>query len=366
MGVKELIVDSWQNMFKNKFILKTILVVLAFLLVYCGGILAVSLLSAFNDFLGFVAIVALIIVIVPISIATTKVMFDVFQGRDAKIFGFLSYGFQNFSRLWGIVGRTILKLLVLYIIRIVLMVALIVYIGGTFVSIINDATQSSTAGQVKHLETEQYVESTLDSLDSDLLVAEKDVEGLISSLDTAVEDETISADVLGQLRDALAPYEGTIGQSLAVLGLYAIVSLIIDILIYAKSLYYRYAPILAFEDDSLVAKDAVQKSEDLMRGHRAQYFWTFVLVFILVCLVCFLLMKIDNAIVELVLFVIYILFIVYGTSYDFTFFNKLVGNDTSSGSPVTESAPVVEDVPVVEETPVKEEEPEEEKPSNEE
>ena len=383
MNVKDLIVDSWSNMLKNDFILKSILVSLAYCLVFVIAIVITVIAFVVNLFLGLAATLALIIIFVPISISTTKVLLDVFQGRDAKIFGFVGYGFKNIGRIWAIIGRTFLKLLLLYVIKIALVIALIVYVASTFYNIYQDATKGITTKSLSEspldsltstiTSTRDGLENTLnsfdESFDSSLLTTEEGFENTLSAFDTTLDsfdfnnlesytdsnldtnmpaefDElaknldtnafntngTNSLELLGEF---ISQYKNQIIQSALIFVIYFIASVVIDILVIIKSLLYTYTFVLAFEDDNLTSRVAVEKSEELMRGNRAKYFWTLFLITLASELVMAILSGISqNLIMAVAVLIITILIPIYGSSYQFTFFNKLVGkNETPEVTP---------------------------------
>ena len=395
MSTKELIVDSWSNMFKNNFILKCILVFFAYLLTYIATLAIAIIAFIINVYLGLVATIALIVVFVPISLAKDKVLLDTFQGRDSGAFGFVGYGFKNIKKMWAIVGRTILKMLPLYIIKVVLFIALIAFVGYSIVGI-----ASSVANNVKDSFSEAYIENTYDEVDSSLTKADKDIESSLASFEdnlTSLDVDSLDTDSLEEAFDSLDfsdyattletdiasdfdvstdslsiekaanqyldlfgdiiyQYKDELLKSLLVFLIYFIAAIVVDILITMRSLYYNYTYALAFEDDSLTARDVVEKSEEIMHGNRAKYFWTIFFLTLAVEIVTAVLSDIsDNAIISFAVLIISILFAIYGKSYHFTFFNKLIGKTNVAEVAATEPAPVVEDAAVATETPVVEE-----------
>ena len=392
MSVKELLTDSWSNMLKNNFILKCILVGLAAILINILFIIVMILPFLVNPILGIIVAILCIVFYVPVSIATSKVLLDVFQGRDAKIFGFVGYGFKNAKKLWAIIGRTILKLLPLYLIKLVLFVVLVAYIGSSVVSIYNEVKEeisgekslvysaetidSLTSDTVDSLTSaadslEESIEDSLDSTLNNYDFSNYSLEGYDFSDITSSDDynylsdsptATSSPEDLNALLNALDQnevkefvtniwnqYGSQILKFLGVICLYFVVAFVIDILIIMKRLYYTVSYYLAFEDDNVTSRDAIEQSEELMRGNRGKFFWTQVLIGLIYSIVVSLISAIPaSTAVALLSIIVAALYSVYLISYQFTFFKKLIG-DNSSDVPATE--PYVAETPVVE-TPV--------------
>lgn len=68
---------------------------------------------------------------VPLGFGLTVCSVKLFNGEDVKVFDFFSFGFDNFGKSWGITLRTILKLLLPFILLVV-SVALIIAAGVYF------------------------------------------------------------------------------------------------------------------------------------------------------------------------------------------------------------------------------------------
>ncbi len=370
MGVKELLVDSWNNMLKNNFILKSVLVALAYILIYIAVFIVIGICFAIHAILGVVAIICLIVFFIPISIATSKVLLDVFQGRDAKVFGFVGYGFKNAKKMWAIVGRTILKLIVLYIIKIVCFAILMAFLGSTIYGIVTDVMQ----GEKTSVYSAAVLDSTTSALDSTSSDLTDSLDSISSDLDSLSDTYDLSeygldsysdydlsqysnsssdAEALSKLladerfmnalKEFVEQYGDQIAGSLGAICLYAIVAIVLDILIIMKKLYYTLSYYLAFENDDYTSRDVIEKSEELMRGNRGKYFWTMFLISLIYSLIVgFVSVIPQQAIVSIVSVVLAVIYGIYKSSYMFTFYTKLVG--------ATPTAPVeAETVPPTEE-----------------
>lgn len=376
MSVKELLVDSWSNMLKNNFILKTILVSLAAVLIYIVFGIVVAICAAIHWALGCVAIIAAIVLGYPIFTATTKVLLDVFQGRDAKVFGFVGYGYKNLKKMWAILGRKILKMLVLYILIIALTVGMIGYIAYNVFTLVKSVTAGYSTELNSSLEynlddedyysgySDGYYYDSSDTEDVDLDwedldlsaygIDESQFNGLISeNPNTLISPKTSTPSFdIAEFWEVFGP---KILQHLAVIGAFCVAYCVVYVLFIMRSLYYTYAYVCAFEDDSLTALQAVERSEELMQGNRGKYFWVLVLLTIIYEIVLQIVASFKNAaLVGLLALVLMVLYTIYVQSYVFTFFNKI-----SSKGTVAPEGPAVETP--VEPEPIKEPEATEEK-----
>lgn len=143
----------------------------------------------------------------------TVVYMKLRKGEEVKPFDFLKSGFENFGRGWGIVGHILLKCLP-YVIAIVVLT--IIGISTVVVYICVAITMANKG------------ESLANSADNNNFVIVKII---------------------------------------------TILSLIVMyVLFIIKALYYILATYLAIDNPNMTSKEAVQKSEDLMKGNRGRYF----------------------------------------------------------------------------------------------
>ena len=102
---------------------KAVLITLAyFVLFYVIGLLE----EHTSGFANTVVSILSLLIEVPLSFGLVVCFVKLFNGEDVKVFDFFSFGFDNFSKSWGISLRTILKLLlpfILFVVSIALVVA---------------------------------------------------------------------------------------------------------------------------------------------------------------------------------------------------------------------------------------------------
>ena len=160
--------------------------------------------------------IANLVIEIPMAFGLTKAFVKLYNGEDVGAFDFLSLGFGEFSKSWGITLRIFLKLIV----PIALMIGgiIIMAIGG-----ISTATSS-----------------------------------VISSSSYYSSYAPVAKSV-------------SIGSSIvAVIG--AILYLVAYVWCIIKSYYYQLSFIIASENEGLEAKDVVDRSRELMDGKRGKLF----------------------------------------------------------------------------------------------
>ncbi len=171
--------------------------------------------SRFSE--NFRPILSLIISIitVPLGFGLVASFIKLYNDEETSAFEFLSTGFSNFGKAWSITLHTFLKLIVPFIL---IIVSLFIIIGGSIGVLVGSGDLSQIANP------------------EDLMHA-------------------FSASFGGLMLIGLILY---------------FVSLILFI---CKSYYYSLANLVAIENENLTAKEAVEKSKELMTGNRAKLFW---------------------------------------------------------------------------------------------
>lgn len=100
-----------------------------------------------EGFLAVLASIGVYAIEIPLAFGLVFAFFKLFYGENVKAFSFWSLGFDNFGRSWAIAFRTILKLLVPFILMIVSIVIMSVSITMTATSaILGESLSSSGAG----------------------------------------------------------------------------------------------------------------------------------------------------------------------------------------------------------------------------
>ena len=172
------------------------------------------------------------VVSIPIVYGLTNSFIKIFDKKDVTAFDFISTGFNNFSRSWGVTLNVLLKILLPIILLILSIIIFEVNIVGTIIS------NTSKAITLANLET--YISSSIASFSGVILIS----------------------------------------------FILYIVSLI---LLITWSYYYQLSQIIAIDNPNITTKEAVMKSKECMTGNRWKLFclefsfigWAFLCIFTL-------------------------------------------------------------------------------------
>ncbi len=162
----------------------------------------------------FVSLIEFLIDI-PLSFGLISTFIKLYEEQETTPFGFLSDGFNNFGKSWGIAFYTFIKLIVPFILMIV---AIFIIIGGAI---------GGFAG--------------------------------LSSI-SLIED----------------PNElfSTFSASFGLMALVGIVLYLAAVIWFTcETYYYSLAMMIGAKNENLTSKECVEKSKELMKGNRAKYFW---------------------------------------------------------------------------------------------
>lgn len=195
---------------------KAVLMTFAYALVFFVLELIVNLLGKISMLAILFNIISFVIEI-PLTFGLISCLFKLYKGESVATFDFISIGFSNFGKSWGMSLRMILKLIVPIIIFI-LSISLIIYAG------INCVDYQVTNAQYQ------------------------DINMALSN---------------GSLTDT--------GAVLVLIGF--IFMFVSSIWMTVKSYYYQLTFIVAADDNSLTSAEAIDRSEKLMTGKRAKLFW---------------------------------------------------------------------------------------------
>ena len=152
------------------------------------------------------------IIEVPLAFGFLVQLFKLYKSEDTSYVGFLSSGFENFGKAWGITLHTILKCAL----PAFLVIVSVIIIVTSFVT-----------GAIGSLGSASYYSIDYDSLST--------------------------------------------GASAGIL-IGFILFFVSDIWLLVKSLYYSLANVIAIDEPALSSKEAVEKSQELMTGKRAKLF----------------------------------------------------------------------------------------------
>ena len=173
-----------------------------------------------NTALGGLISLCQTLISVPIGYGLVYSFIKLFNKEDVSPFDFISSGFKNFGRSWGLALYTFLKLLLPMILMIV---ALFLIFGGFFGSIFPVIQQNPNVADINQ------VISTIDT----------------SSLNTSA----LSVSLVG-----------------------FILLIVSSVLMTTWSYYYKIAYIVAIDEPDLTSKEAVNKSKEYMIGNRWKLF----------------------------------------------------------------------------------------------
>ena len=165
------------------------------------------------------------IIQVPLSFGLIMALLKAYRNEKVESFDFLSFGFNNFKRAWGVAWHVFLKLIV----PIILIFIISIVIVAVFASSAN------------------YI---------------------LSSWDLEQQSETSGLFVIFYMFISLGLIIVT-----SKIGIACVLAILaVNIWLICKSFYYSLAYIIAADEPDLTTKDAVEKSKELMTGKRGKLF----------------------------------------------------------------------------------------------
>lgn len=168
-----------------------------------------------NSYMHSLVSLGTTVIQIPLTFGLIISLFKVYKGEASDAFSFFSLGFSNFGKAWGITFKIFVKLIVPIILMVVSYVMIAYVIISTF----------------------------------------------------AVSLFTFTAQTTSSL--ALS---AVTGGNMVILVVGFILLVVSEILLITQSYYYKLAYVVAADDESLTAKDAVEKSKELMNGKRGKLF----------------------------------------------------------------------------------------------
>lgn len=159
--------------------------------------------------------ILVLVVQVPLSFGLIISFLKLYKDQETTAFDFVSLGFNNFSKSWGVAIQQFLKLIVPFILVIV---SLFIILGGAVGELI------STFSNSQIVSPEQIVNN--------------------------------------------------FGHSFGITIIIGVVLYFVSIIwLICKSYYYSLSYFIAAENENLTSKECVEKSRDLMTNNRAKLFW---------------------------------------------------------------------------------------------
>ena len=176
------------------------------------------------------------IIQVPLSFGFIIALFKVFHGEESAPFDFISLGFENFKRAWGVAWHVFLKLIVPIIIILIIIIV---------------STSAIVMKKAYYLDSEARASSQEFSSISSSLLSDLPSSGYSTS-----EIDTVYSMFF----------------SSGIVFVCAVAILIVSIWLTCKSYYYSLSYIIATDEPELTTKEAVEKSKELMTGKRGKLF----------------------------------------------------------------------------------------------
>ncbi len=252
---------------------KGALITLCYLLVMIGINIVVAILS-FIPFIGL----ATTVVSIPIVLGIIYSFIKLKRGEEVGAFDFLKLGFKNFKRAWCLTGRTLQKMLAPIIVMCVIMVVMIIS-GGVAVF----SALSAYGETVKNVDNyyDRIPSKGSFSFDYDFNDYEYDFDDI--SYNPYARSSTYSSNPYARNNQYSSSSSSVNGaKALASLGIATGSIILLFVLMIAmwgvsiwatvKGLLYALTYYIAYDNPEMSAKDAVQRSEDLMKGNRGKLF----------------------------------------------------------------------------------------------
>lgn len=234
-----------------------ILIALIYSLILFGIGFISSLLGGF----GFIITIANIVIAPPLTYGITYVYYHMKNGESVQYTDFLTVGFKNFGRSWKIAWAIFCKCWYFIVIPIALIIILSVSAISMGLLTFNSVTSimSQKYGISSYYDDYDYYDY-YDYYDSDYY---DDRESSIQNGGLTISDEDVKN------------LSSVVASSLIILlvvGIVLIVYIVFCIFAIRKFLLYALSFYIAVGNENIIPKDAVQESENLMKGNRGRLF----------------------------------------------------------------------------------------------
>ena len=185
---------------------------------------------------SYIIEIILVVIQIPLSFGIIMAFLKLYRSEEAAPFDFISLGFENFKRAWGVAWHVFLKLIV------PILLILIIIIAFTVSIVMNKAYYLAS---VSRASSQQFITANPSLLD-DLHASEYEANRFN------------------------AFYSSLFSSGISLVCSIAI--LVVSIWLTCKSYYYSLAYIIAADEPELTTKEAVEKSKELMTGKRGKLF----------------------------------------------------------------------------------------------
>lgn len=211
-------------------------------LIYSLIVFGIGFISSFLGVLGLIISIANIVIAPPLTYGIAYVYYHLKNGESVGYADFLTVGFKNFGRSWGIAREIFCKCWYLIVIPIVI----IMIVVGTSIAIGISTT--------KNLQLEI---PEIESQSNDYSYYDKDI---YNNTDNNYPMEAIIMAIL----------VGGIVNIYSVI--IFIILIIVIVLLIRKLLLYALSYYIAVENENMMPKQAVNESKNLMKGNRGKLF----------------------------------------------------------------------------------------------
>lgn len=203
----------------------------------------------------FIFELAWLVISVPITLGLTISFLNIKREKDISCFDFLKDGFSRFGRAWGIAWYTIVKMFIPFLCIVASIILFVVLAFSSGFSLLN---KTASVAEYSMQETAQEAAS-------------------IAKFAMQETNGSIPTSSITTPRVTAAPAKtSTITTTAYIVLVVVAVILYLTGIVYgiARGLLYSLSYYICFDNPTLSTKDCVQRSEDLMKGHRGDLFLT--------------------------------------------------------------------------------------------
>lgn len=261
------------------------------LIVLCYVIASIVL--GLLNIIPFIGSIAMFVLEVPMMLGLIFSFIKLRRGEDVGAFDFVKLGFQNFGKSWSIFGRMLLKMIGPIIASVVIMI--VAMISGVTAIFAGANILSNASGKISGSASGRFNSNTFsgnysfnygDYSFSDISYTTNpyarsssyqgygaDEDSYINPYARGSEDYGIDLHMDSDIdAESVIRGAGLALGSLAIMGVLMIAMWVVSIWATCKGLLYVLSYYIAYDNPEMTAKDAVQKSEDLMKGNRWKFF----------------------------------------------------------------------------------------------
>lgn len=259
--------EALSGKWKKAFLISLVYMIFTMLIGLVGGLLGP---------LRILVSIAEIVILPPLTYGMAYSYYHLKNGEEVSYVDFLKSGFDNFGRSWGIAWRIFCKCWYLILIPVIIM-AVLIGIGLSIYTATNFSTLSKSPMQEQYLKASysstpytdyyDYYNNYYDyynynhdyNYDNDY-----DYNYKYNNKDSSVSSNEASK--------ALSAIVGaSAGIILLAIGLF-VIYIVILVLVIRKLLLYALSYYIAVANEGMTPRDAVQESENLMKGNRGRLF----------------------------------------------------------------------------------------------